>query len=68
MAFLVLYPQGRAAEQERIGATVAVYTLFQKKPHVRKISARNSGTGNGCTNFVSAWHVLVLSAGKPPCP
>ena len=35
---------------------------------VHKISARNSGAGNGCTNFMGAWHFLVLSAGKPPTP
>ena len=23
--------------------------------------------GNGCANFMGAWHFLVLSAGKPPC-
>ena len=38
----------------------------QKKRGVHKISARNSGTGNGCANFMGAWHFLVLSAGKPP--
>ena len=41
---------------------------FQKKRGVHKISARNSGAGNGCANFMGAWHFLVLSAGKPPCP
>ena len=40
----------------------------QEKPHVRNLSARNSGVGNGCANFMGAWHILVLSAGKPPCP
>ena len=40
----------------------------QKKRGVHKISARNSGAGNGCANFMGAWHFLVLSAGKPPCP
>ena len=42
--------------------------FYQKKRDVRKISARNSGAGNGCANFMGAWHFLVLSAGKPPCP
>ena len=41
---------------------------FQKNPHVRNLSARNSGAGNGCANFMGAWHFLVLSAGKLPCP
>ena len=40
----------------------------QKKRGVHKISARNSGAGNGCANFMGAWHFSVLSAGKPPCP
>ena len=41
---------------------------YQKKRDVHKISARNSGAGNGCADFMGAWHFLVLSAGKPPCP
>ena len=40
----------------------------KKKPHVRYLSARNSGAGNGCDNFMGAWDFLVLSTGKPPCP
>ena len=28
----------------------------------------NSGAGNGCADFMGAWHFRVLSAGKPPCP
>ena len=40
----------------------------QKKRDVHKISARNSGAGNGCADFMGAWHFWVLSAGKPPCP
>ena len=43
-------------------------SLFQKKHDVHKISARNSGAGNGCANFIGAWHFLVLSAGKTPMP
>ena len=44
-------------------------TFFsQKKRGVHEISARNSGAGNGCANFMGAWHFLVLSAGKLPCP
>ena len=42
--------------------------LNQKKPDVRDFSARNSGAGNGCTNFMGAWHFLVLPAGKPAMP
>ena len=42
--------------------------LIQKKPRARNFSARNSGAGNGCANFMDAWHFLVLSAGKTPCP
>ena len=32
-----------------------------------KICTRNnySGPGNGCANFMGAWHFWVLSAGKP---
>ena len=40
----------------------------QKKRDVHKISTRNSGAGNGCADFMGAWHFLVLSAGKPPMP
>ena len=42
--------------------------LHQKKRGVHKIGARNSGAGNGCANFMGAWHFSVLSAGKPPMP
>ena len=38
-----------------------------RESHVRNFSAR-SGAGNGCANFMGAWHFVVLSAGKPPCP
>ena len=40
----------------------------KKKRDVHKISARNSGAGNGCANFMGARHFCVLSAGKPPMP
>ena len=30
-----------------------------------KLFVRNSGAGNGCTNFMGAWKKCVLSAGKP---
>ena len=36
----------------------------QKKPHVRHLPTRNSGPGDGCANFVGAWHFVVLSAGS----
>ena len=41
---------------------------FQKKRDVHKISARNSGAGNGCANFMGAWHFWFSDshAGKPP--
>ena len=39
----------------------------QKKRAVHKMSARNSGAGNGYADFMGAWHFWVLSAGKPPC-
>ena len=45
-----------------------VFPISQKKRGVHKTSARNSGAGNGCANFMGAWHFLVFSAGKPPCP
>ena len=41
-------------------------TVYQKKPRVHNFSARNSGAGNGCANFMGAWHFCVLSAGKNP--
>ena len=44
------------------------FYLFSEKRDVHKISARNSGAGNGCANFMGAWHFLVLSAEEPPCP
>ena len=44
------------------------YSEIQKKRDVHKISARNSGAGNGCADFMGTWHFWVLSAGKPPCP
>ena len=40
----------------------------QNKRDVHKISARNSGAGNGCADFMGAWHFWVLSAGKAPMP
>ena len=30
--------------------------FYQKKRGVHKISARHSGAGNGCANFMGAWH------------
>ena len=42
-----------------------VRLISQKKRDVHNISARNSGAGNGCADFMAAWHFLVLSAGKP---
>ena len=29
---------------------------------------RKSGAGNCRADFMGAWHFLVLSPGKPPCP
>ena len=29
--------------------------FYQKSPRVRKIRVRNSGAGNGCTNFMDTW-------------
>ena len=49
-------------------SNLVVCNFYQKKRDVHKISARNSGAGNGCASFMGAWHFLVLSAGKPPCP
>ena len=37
---------------------------FQKNPRVRKIRVRNSGTGNGCANFMDTSKKSILSAGK----
>ena len=39
--------------------------MFVRKSVVSvKIFARNSGAGNGCTNFMGAWKNCVLSSGK----
>ena len=35
---------------------------------VHKISARNSGAGNGCANFMGAWHFLGSFCWKTPMP
>ena len=32
--------------------------FIQKNPRVRKIRVRDSGAGNGCTNFMDAWKKL----------
>ena len=37
----------------------------QKKRDVHKISARNSGAGNGCANFMSAWHFWLFLMENP---
>ena len=37
---------------------------LSENPRVRKIFVRNSGVGNGCTNFMDAWKTCALSAGK----
>ena len=47
---------------------MVIFDLNQKNPRVRNFSARDSGAGNGCANFMGAWHFLVLSAGKRPMP
>ena len=49
-------------------AVVVSSTFRKKKRGVHKISARNSGAGNGRAHFMGAWHFGVISAGKPPCP
>ena len=38
---------------------------FQKKRGVHKISARNSGAGNGCANFMGAWHFWFVLLENP---
>ena len=42
--------------QEGVGAR---RSFLQTKPNVCSLSAGNSRAGNGCTNFVGAWDVLV---------
>ena len=37
--------------------------LNQKKPHTRNFSARNSGAGNDCANFMVPTKFLVLGGG-----
>ena len=58
----------QALEEKEIQSFVSqfVSSQSQKKRDVHKISARNSGAGNGCANFMGAWHFLVLSAGRTP--
>ena len=63
---------------ERVAPTVCLFAvsrglrskalIFQKNPHVRNFSARNSGARNGRANLMGAWDFLVLSAGKIPMP
>ena len=70
------YFEGFGASGRRIGAPKKrenqprqiQLSISQKKRDVHKISARNSGAGIGYAIFLGAWHFLVLSAGKPPCP
>ena len=38
----------------------------REKPDVHNFPAHNSGAGNGCANFMGAWHFWAFSAGKPP--
>ena len=40
----------------------------QKKRDVHKISARDSGAGNGCANFMGAWHFFASFCWKTPMP
>ena len=47
---------------------VEVASNCSEKRDVHGISTRNSGAGNGCANFMGAWHFWIVSAGKPPCP
>ena len=37
----------------------------QKKRDVHKISTRNSGAGNGCANFMGAWHFWFFLLENP---
>ena len=37
----------------------------KRKPYVRNFSARNSGAGNGCANFMGAWHFLFFLLENP---
>ena len=54
--------------QKLISGNIFSVPKFQKKRDVHQISARNSGAGNGCADFMGAWLFWFLSAGKPPCP
>ena len=38
---------------------------YQKKARVRNFLPAILGPGDGCTNFMGAWDLFVLSAGKP---
>ena len=46
---------------------VGFAAISQKKPRVRKIRVRNSGTGNGCANFMDTWKNAFFLQEKP-CP
>ena len=39
--------------------------IIQKNPRVRKIPVRNSGAGNGCTNFMDTWKNALFLQEKP---
>ena len=41
---------------------------LSEKSLMSVISAHTSGAGNGCANFMGAWHFWALSAGKPTRP
>ena len=67
----LLGPFANGSEKFRASKTIfrANFVLQTCHPNLvsASFSAHNSGAGNGCANFMGAWHFSVLSAGKPPC-
>ena len=53
---------------ERMPWNIRIQRSARKKPHDRNFSACNSGAGNGCANFMSAWDFFIPFAGQPPRP
>ena len=54
---------------QNVCVCIYIYDLFLSPLKKKLISiiffTRNSGAGNGCANFMGAWHFLVLCAEKP---
>ena len=53
---------------QRVPGTDGTHTRVRKSVVSIEFPPRDSGAGNGCANFMCAWHFLVLSAGKLRVP